>query len=118
MGNAYDIGRGVDVDKEKAKYYWELAAMNGSLYARHNLGCFELEDGNHHRAYKHFILAAKAGKKDSLEVVKEGFMDGMVTKDEYASTLRAHQKRVDEMKSDDRDKVEVLRRAHLNSTTR
>ena len=118
LGNCYRNGEGVEVDKKKAKHYSELAAMNGSLYARHNLGCFELEDGNHHRAYKHFILAAKAGKKDSLEVVKEGFVDGMVTKDEYASTLRAHQKRVDEMKSDDRDKVEVLRRAHLNSTTR
>ena len=30
-------------------------------------------------------------------------MDGMITKDEYASTLRAYQKRHDEMKSDTRD---------------
>ena len=37
--------------------------------------------------------------------VKEGFMDGMVTKDEYANTLRAYQSRQDEMKSDDRDKA-------------
>jgi len=29
------------MDKKKAKYYWELAAINGDLNARHNLGCME-----------------------------------------------------------------------------
>ena len=32
-------------------------------------------------------------------------MAGFVTKDEYANTLRAYQRRHDEMKSDQRDKV-------------
>jgi hypothetical protein len=54
---------------------------------------------------KHFILAAKAGDKKSLYYVKVGFMNGMITKDEYANTLRAYQERHDEMKSDQRDKV-------------
>ena len=106
LGNCYRNGEGVEVDKKKAKHYSELAAMNGSLYARHNLGCFELEAGNYHRAMKHFILAAKAGFKDSLDNVKEGFMNGLITKDEYANTLRAHQQRVSEMKSDMRDEAE------------
>ena len=81
--------------------------MNGSVNARHNLGCDELEAGNEHRAYKHFILAAKAGFKKSLDQVKEGFLDGFVAKDEYASTLRAYQKIQDEMKSDDRDTAQA-----------
>ena len=34
-----DVGRGVEVDKKKAKYYYELAAMNGDVQARYNLGC-------------------------------------------------------------------------------
>ena len=34
-------------------------------------------------------------------------MRGIVTKGEYASTLRAYQRRVDETKSDDRDKAEA-----------
>ena len=93
------------MDKKKAKYYWELAAINGDLNARHNLGCEEFEAGNIARAYKHYILAAKAGFKMSLDEVKEGFMEGYVTKDEYANTLRAYQKRCDEMKSKDRDKA-------------
>ena len=104
LGNSYDTGRGVDVDKKKAKHY-ELAAMNGDVLARHNLGCEEERAGNVHRVYKHYILAARAGLKDSLDQVKTGFMRGYVTKDEYANTLRAYQQRHGEMKSDDRDRA-------------
>ena len=103
----YHNGRGVEVDKKKAKYFYELAAMNGNVQARHNLGCIEGNAGNHHRAYKHFILAARAGFKLSLDELKEGFMDGHVTKEEYANTLRAYQQLHDEMKSDDRDKAQA-----------
>ena len=112
LGHSYYNGRGVDMDIKKAKYYWELGAMDGDVFARHNIGCIEGNAGNDNRAYKHLMLSTKAGYKYSLDVVKEGFMDGMVTKDEYASTLRAYQKRVDEMKSDDRDKVEPLASNH------
>ena len=93
------------MDKEKAKHYWELAAMNGNVKARHNLGCLEGEAGNIARAYKHFILAAKAGHKQSLDKVKDGYSSGIVTKDEYANTLREYQKIQDEMKSDTREKA-------------
>jgi len=53
------------------------------------------------------MMAARAGMKESLDRVKNGFMKGLVTKDEYANTLRAYQKRQDEMKSDERDKAEA-----------
>ena len=43
-------------------------------------------------------------------MVKEGFIRGFVTKDEYANTLRAYQKRQDEMNSVERDKAALLRR--------
>ena len=109
LGYSHDCGLGVEMDKKKAKHYYELAAMNGEVYARHNLGCEEGIASNHHRAMKHYIIAAKAGFKLSLDRVREGFMNGIVTKDEYANTLRAHQQRHDEMKSDDRDKAYVLR---------
>ena len=110
LGISYDYGRGVDIDKKKAKHYWELATINGNFNARNNLGCAEAEAGNHHRAFMHFILAAEAGCKESLDVVKKGFMKGVVTKDGYANTLRAYQERYNEMKSDDRNKfAEALR---------
>ena len=105
LGHSYDNGVRVDVDKKKGRYFYELAAMNGNVIARHNLGCWEGKAGNHHRAYKHYILAAKAGDKDSLDQVKTGFMHGFVTKDEYANTLRAYKKIQDEMKSVARDKA-------------
>jgi uncharacterized protein len=103
LGQAYYEGSGEEVDMKKAIYYWELAAMGGSAQARHNLGAVESEAGNNERAMKHLMISAKAGYKESLNGVMDGFMGGLVTKDEYASTLRAYQKRQNEMKSDERD---------------
>ena len=103
------------MDKKKAQHYVDLAAMNGDVDARYNLGLLEDEAGNEHRAYKykHFILAAKAGLKQSLDQVKEGFIKGVVTKDKYANTLRAYQQRHDEIKSDQRDEAEEVMRQNI-----
>ena len=108
LGIVYGNGMGVEIDEEKAKHYWELAAMNGNVKARHNLGALEGRTGNSQRAMKHFILAARAGLDEALDTVKLRFMNGIVTKDEYANTLRAYQKSKDEMKSEARDKVEAI----------
>ena len=97
---------GVEVDKNKAKYYYELAAMNGHIFARHNLGCVEWEKGNRYRAMKHFVMAARAGDEGSLDKVKQGFKNGMITKDGYAIILRAYHQRQKEMRSDARDEVQ------------
>ena len=105
LGVAYKNGRGVEVDKMKARHYWELAAMSGNIAARHFLGSMEVRADNLHRAMKHYILSATAGHEESLDRVKKGFIHGIVTKDEYANTLRAYQERHDEMKSEDRDNV-------------
>ena len=108
MGVRYDAGRGVEIDKKKANHYYEIAAMNGSVFARHNLGANEYNAGNHKRAMKHLIIAASAGYKRSLDEVKEGYVEGFVTKDEYAQTLRAYQKSQDESKSKARDKAKAV----------
>jgi len=110
LGMSYSDGEGVEVDKKKAQYYYELAAMMGDTHARHNLGCYEWNKGNKHRAYKHFIIAARAGDKDSVHTVKKGFMNGLVTKDEYANTLRSYHERQQEMKSEMRDKAAAARK--------
>ena len=93
----------MEVDMKKAQYYYELATIGGDMMARYKLGVFENHAGNTHRAMKHFTLAAKAGDKLSLNCVKVYFMDGSITKDDYANTLRAHQNSRDEMKSEQRD---------------
>lgn len=58
IGKAYEIGRGVEVDKKKAKHHYELAAMGGDSMARNNLGCLEAKAGNIDRAMKHWMIAA------------------------------------------------------------
>ena len=93
------------LDKKKVKHYYELAAMNGNVHARHNLGCMEGAARNYQRAFKHYIIAARAGYTKSLDFVKHGFMNGRVTKDQYANTLREYQKSQDEVKSEARDKA-------------
>jgi len=112
LGNSYLEGNGVDVDTKKAIHFYELAAMGGNVIARHNVGCLEMKADNYIRAMKHFILAARAGYKDALDRVKGGFMTGFVTKDEYANTLRAHQKAQDDMRSDMRDKFDTLKESN------
>ena len=112
LGHSYCNENGVEVDMKKAIHYWELAAMNGNVNARHNVGVLETQAGNNHRATKHFILTARAGHDNSLGLVKEGFVGGVVTKDEYANTLRAYQKSKDEMKSEARDKAAAFVARH------
>ena len=53
---------------------------------------------------KHYI-PAKAGLPESLDKVKLGFIDSLVTKNEYESTLRVYHERQTEMKSEARDKA-------------
>ena len=108
LGISYDNGDGVEMNKKKGKHFYELAAMNGSVNARYNLGCVEMEAGNHSRACKHFILAANAGSKDSLDWVKDVFMEGLVTKDQYENSLRAYHSQHNEMKSDQRDRASEI----------
>ena len=114
LGVNYDVGgRDVEIEKKKAKHYYEQAAMMGDVESRHYLGVMEGKAGISKRAYKHFLLAAKYGCKDSLQLIKTGFMDGIVTKDEYGQALRAYQKQHDEMKSDKRDEAaDFLARIH------
>jgi len=60
-------------------------------------------NGKNDRAAKHFIIAAKLGLDGALDKVKEGFQMGIVSKEEYAATLRGHQAAVDATKSIQRD---------------
>ena len=106
---AYLSGDGVERDSDKASRHLKLAAIGGDEVARHKLGIVEVHLGNMYRAMKHFIIAARSGYDDALKEVGEGYKAGHVTKDEYASTLRAHKESQDEMKSEQRSRAAANR---------
>jgi TPR repeat protein len=105
IGVVYDLGEGVGRDEKKATYYYELAATESREMARHNLGMSEGRAGNIDRALKHFMIAAGFGEKASLEKIKEMFMAGEATKDDYAKALQAYQANLVEIKSPQRDQA-------------
>jgi len=105
----YNGEGGVAKDKKKALHHWKLAAIGGHEGARHSVGAFEeYNNRNMGRAMKHYIIGARCGNNDSLKKVGEGYKSGHVTKDDYASTLRAYQVSVDEMKSEQRTKAAAM----------
>jgi len=102
----YSSGEIVEMDNLKCIHHMTLAAIGGHENARYDLGIVERHVfGNIGKSMKHFIIAAKAGYDKSLKEVGEGYKAGLITKDEYAATLRAYQVSVDEMKSEQRTKA-------------
>jgi len=104
MSDSYYLGRGVAKDKEKAMYYAQLAAIRGHERARYNLGHLDREMGKK-SCVKHYMIAASAGHNDALNIVGKGYKSRLITKDEYAKTLRAFQRTREEMKSEERERA-------------
>ena len=102
---AYMRGDGVERDEQKAAHYWEFAAMGRLVDARHNLGCFEARTRNMDRALKHFMIAVGFGHTGCLENIKQMYVDGDATKDDYTKALRAYQAYLVEIKSPQRDEA-------------
>jgi len=105
IADAYDYGRGVERDQEKAWHYYELAAMGGNTSARYNLGVTEMLAGNMDRALKHHMIATKSGCADSLKKIKHLHWNGHATADEYELALRSYHVYIDEIKSEQRDRA-------------
>jgi tetratricopeptide (TPR) repeat protein len=99
----YHEGQGVDKDEKKELYHLEEAAIAGNLFARYNLALIEGRNGRFDRAVKHFIIAANLGCDTSIQMLKEGYTGGLVSKEEFAAALRAHQAAVDATKSPQRE---------------
>ena len=105
IGYAYDNGRGIEVDKKKAKHYYELAAIGGDEMARHNLGVGEDIAGNKDRALRHYMIAVRGGYAKSLEAIKELFTERCATKEDYTKALQSYQEYLGEIKSPQRDEA-------------
>jgi len=98
----YRKGQCVEKDEKKELHHLEQAAIGGHPDARNNLACFEWENSRHDRALQHWIVAAKLGDDVSMKMVKEGFQEGLVSKEDFAAALRAHHAVVDATKSPQR----------------
>ena len=105
IGFCYVNGHGVEVDKEKALHYYELAAMKGDVYARHNLGNKEGKEGNIDKVLKHYMISTRGGYDGSLKRIKVLYSNGYATKEEYMKALQAYQGYLGEIKSRQRDEA-------------
>jgi len=107
IGYAYQHGEGVEVDKKKARHYYELSAMGGNEVARNNLGFMEIEAGNFDRGLKHWIISVRGGYINSLSNVKVLYSKGHASKDDYTKALQLYQVYLGDIKSVQRDKAAV-----------
>eukprot|EP00984_Skeletonema_dohrnii_P017163 scaffold7751_cov76-Skeletonema_dohrnii-CCMP3373.AAC.3 len=110
LARFYHGGQCVEKDGKKEVYHLEQAAIGGHPRARYNLGCEEMNNGRRGRAVKHWIIAATLGCDDSLDALKVCFRGGLVTKDDFAATLRVHQAAVEATKSPQREAAEEARK--------
>jgi len=91
-------------------YHLEKAAIGGHPGARYNLGCYEGRNDMSDRAVKHFTIAANLGHDESIQMLKECYKRGLVSKEDFAAALRAHQAAVEAAKSPQRDAAEALKK--------
>ena len=105
LGSTYMNGDGVDV--ARGVRFYEKAAMLGHSMARHNVGCYEYNNGNYDRAVRHLLIAAKMGSALSLENIKDMLTRGLATKTQYAEALKGFQNALEEMKSPEREEAKT-----------
>jgi hypothetical protein len=102
----YQRGHGVQPDMKKSIHHTEQAAIGGHPEARYRLGRWEEMNDDIERAVKHWMIAANLGHDESLEKLRKYYSDGMVSKEDFATALRAHKAAVDATKSPQREEGE------------
>jgi TPR repeat protein len=99
LGNVFYEGG----DLKKAKFHFGAAAVAGHEEARSKLGAMEAKSGNVERAIKHWNIAASAGHFHSMDHLRTGFEQGVISRDAIDSTLTAYNSSCKEMRSEARD---------------
>ncbi|EJK58558.1 hypothetical protein THAOC_21306, partial [Thalassiosira oceanica] len=108
LGIRYYKGDDVEEDKPRGIRHWQQAAMKGHAYSRHALGLVESDRENYEIAVQHWMISAKMGFEQSLNEIREMFMEGRATKAQYAEALRGYQAALEEMKSPHREEAKRL----------
>ena len=102
LSSMYREGVGVEKDEKKEIYHLEEAVIRGHPDARFSLANWEWEGGKIDRAIKHYIIAANLGVNDAMLALKDCYKDGLVSKEDFATALRAHHAAVAATKSPQR----------------
>ncbi|EJK54428.1 hypothetical protein THAOC_25946, partial [Thalassiosira oceanica] len=105
LGQAYFNGSGCETNRQRGLEHFEIAAKNGNGVSRCFLADFALRAGDETLAYKHLMIAAKAGYMSAIEPIKRGYMEGVVTKEELANALRMNKESRDALRSESRDRA-------------
>jgi len=92
----------------KALEFYEVAAKKGSLEAHKELSKFHKRSGNVAEVIKHSKVVASAGDKEAMDSLMSAYGYKLLSKEDLAQTLRAHQASNDLMKSKDRDHARVV----------
>jgi len=101
----YRKGVVVEKDEKKELHHLEQAAIGGDVDARQNLAKVEWENGRWERALKHWIIAVNLGHDSALKSLRDIYTKtkGLLSKEDFAAALRAHQAAVDATKSPQRE---------------
>ena len=96
-----------DENEKEAYFYFNKAAELGRVQSFVKLGNIDLNRGEVTLAMDNYRKAAICGFKGPglVQVLKRGFMDKYITKEEYFSTLYKHYKANDEMNSESRKRA-------------
>jgi len=85
------------------QHHFEEGSLGGNASSRFNLGVLELKIGNYNRACQHLMIAACAGVKDSLAVLKMLQRYGFATQEIYEVAEMAQQAYEEMVKNEERD---------------
>jgi len=92
----------IEADLQKSLHYYTLAAKAGNTEALVHLACLALEFGSDVRlVFKYLVSAALQGCDRALDIIKVGYIQDVVSKDDYERALRGWYKTSSESIVDD-----------------
>jgi hypothetical protein len=76
LGEMYDVGLGVKLDKKKAERLFRTAADRGVAVAQNNLACYLDSEKKHEEAFRYYALSADQGYTDAENNLGCCYKDG------------------------------------------
>lgn len=95
IGRVFDIGKHVNRDAAKAKYWYKGAADKGSIEASYYLGRLYLECHNSDEAYKLFEFGANRGYGPSMNALGIMYMKGIDGRKDVSKAIKILRAAVD-----------------------